>query len=66
MNNFTATARASDVMVRTWRPERDRRVLLVIDTARTSVIVVALEVHRLEGGGGGDGRESKDVAAQRP
>ena len=34
--DWRATARASDVMVRTWRPERDRRVLLVLDTARTS------------------------------
>jgi uncharacterized protein (DUF58 family) len=34
--DWRATARASDVMVRTWRPERDRRVLLVVDTARTS------------------------------
>jgi uncharacterized protein (DUF58 family) len=34
--DWRATARASDVMVRTWRPERDRRVLLVLDTGRTS------------------------------
>jgi len=34
--DWRATARTSDVMVRTWRPERDRRVLLVLDTARTS------------------------------
>lgn len=34
--DWRATARASDVMVRTWRPERDRRVLIVLDTARTS------------------------------
>ncbi len=34
--DWRATARASDVMVRTWRPERDRRVLLVLDTSRTS------------------------------
>lgn len=34
--DWRATARAGDVMVRTWRPERDRRVLLVVDTARTS------------------------------
>ena len=34
--DWRATARASDVMVRTWRPERDRRVLLVVDTSRTS------------------------------
>jgi uncharacterized protein (DUF58 family) len=34
--DWRASARASDVMVRTWRPERDRRVLLVLDTGRTS------------------------------
>ncbi|MBI1377092.1 MAG: DUF58 domain-containing protein [Frankiales bacterium] len=34
--DWRATARASDVMVRTWRPERDRRVVLVLDTGRTS------------------------------
>ena len=34
--DWRATARASDVMVRTWRPERDRRVLIVLDTGRTS------------------------------
>ncbi|MTD58094.1 DUF58 domain-containing protein, partial [Amycolatopsis pithecellobii] len=34
--DWRATARAADIMVRTWRPERDRRVLLVLDTGRTS------------------------------
>ncbi|NKQ57348.1 DUF58 domain-containing protein [Amycolatopsis sp. K13G38] len=34
--DWRATARASEVMVRTWRPERDRRLLLVLDTGRTS------------------------------
>lgn len=34
--DWRATARASDVMVRTWRPERDRQVLLVLDTGRTA------------------------------
>ncbi|TVT18029.1 DUF58 domain-containing protein, partial [Amycolatopsis acidiphila] len=34
--DWRATARAADVMVRTWRPERDRHVLLVLDTGRTS------------------------------
>jgi uncharacterized protein (DUF58 family) len=34
--DWRASARASDVMVRTWRPERDRRILLVLDTGRTS------------------------------
>jgi uncharacterized protein (DUF58 family) len=34
--DWRATARASDVMVRTWRPERDRRLMVVLDTGRTS------------------------------
>ena len=34
--DWRATARRSDVVVRTWRPERDRRLLLVVDTGRTS------------------------------
>jgi uncharacterized protein (DUF58 family) len=34
--DWRATARAHDVVVRTWRPERDRRVLCVLDTGRTS------------------------------
>lgn len=34
--DWRATARAREVTVRTWRPERDRRVFIVIDTSRTS------------------------------
>jgi uncharacterized protein (DUF58 family) len=34
--DWRATARRDDVMVRTWRPERDRRILIVLDTGRTS------------------------------
>jgi uncharacterized protein (DUF58 family) len=34
--DWRATARRSEVVVRTWRPERDRSVLLVLDTSRTS------------------------------
>lgn len=34
--DWRASARAADVMVRTWRPERDRRILLVLDTGRTA------------------------------
>lgn len=34
--DWRATARRADVVVRTWRPERDRRVLIVLDTSRTS------------------------------
>ncbi|MEV1011208.1 DUF58 domain-containing protein [Streptomyces sp. NPDC049881] len=34
--DWRATARQSSVAVRTWRPERDRHLLLVLDTGRTS------------------------------
>ncbi|MQA63740.1 MAG: DUF58 domain-containing protein [Actinophytocola sp.] len=34
--DWRASARATDVMVRTWRPERDRRIVIVLDTSRTS------------------------------
>ena len=34
--DWRASARAADVMVRTWRPERDRRVLLLLDCGRTA------------------------------
>jgi uncharacterized protein (DUF58 family) len=41
--DWRATARRGDVVVRTWRPERDRRVVLVIDTGRTSAARVGDE-----------------------
>jgi uncharacterized protein (DUF58 family) len=34
--DWRATARRSAVVVRTWRPERDRRVVVILDTSRTS------------------------------
>ncbi|TFC80451.1 DUF58 domain-containing protein [Cryobacterium cheniae] len=34
--DWRATARHGDTMVRTWRPERDRRVVILIDSGRTS------------------------------
>jgi len=34
--DWRSSARRVDVMVRTWRPERDRRILIVLDTGRTS------------------------------
>lgn len=45
--DWRATARASDVLVRTWRPERNRHVLLLLDTGRYSAGLV--------GGGGSSG-----------
>ncbi|GAA5039153.1 DUF58 domain-containing protein [Microbacterium fluvii] len=34
--DWRATARATTTMLRTWRPERDRHVVIVIDTGRTA------------------------------
>ena len=34
--DWRSSAKRSDVVVRTWRPERDRRVVVVLDTGRTS------------------------------
>jgi uncharacterized protein (DUF58 family) len=41
--DWRASARRADVMVRTWRPERDRRVMCVIDTGRTSAVRIGDE-----------------------
>ena len=41
--DWRATARRNDVVVRTWRPERDRRIVIVIDTGRTSAARVVDE-----------------------
>ncbi|WP_159809242.1 DUF58 domain-containing protein [Cellulomonas citrea] len=45
--DWRATARRGDVVVRTWRPERDRRVMIVLDTGRTSAVRV-LDAPRIE------------------
>jgi uncharacterized protein (DUF58 family) len=34
--DWRSTAKRSDVVVRTWRPERDRHIIVVLDTGRTS------------------------------
>ncbi|MFH8370393.1 DUF58 domain-containing protein [Streptomyces sp. NPDC018031] len=34
--DWRATARLTDVAVRVWRPERDRQLLIVLDTGRTA------------------------------
>ncbi|MFI6262061.1 DUF58 domain-containing protein [Micromonospora sp. NPDC051006] len=41
--DWRASARQADVLVRTWRPERDRRLVCVLDTGRTSAIRVGDE-----------------------
>jgi uncharacterized protein (DUF58 family) len=39
--DWRSTARRAEVLVRTWRPERDRRILIVLDTGRTAAGRVA-------------------------
>ena len=41
--DWRATARSTDVMVRTWRPERDRTIVVVLDTGRTAAARVGQE-----------------------
>src|SRR4029077_2654196 len=41
--DWRATARRSEVVVRTWRPERDRQLLLMLDTGRSSAARVGDE-----------------------
>jgi uncharacterized protein (DUF58 family) len=47
--DWRATARRRDTVVRTWRPERDRQVVVVLDTSRTSAARV-LDEPRLDTG----------------
>ncbi len=55
--DWRATARRGDVVVRTWRPERDRRVLVVLDTGRTSAT-------RIGTGRGGTGAPRLDPSIE--
>jgi uncharacterized protein (DUF58 family) len=45
--DWRATARRATVVVRTWRPERDRRLVCVLDTGRTSAARVG-DIPRLD------------------
>ena len=49
--DWRATARRADVVVRTWRPERDRRVVIVLDTGRTSAGRVGVDPTARDPGG---------------
>lgn len=49
--DWRATARRADVVVRTWRPERDRRVVIVLDTGRTSAGRVGVDPTSSDPGG---------------
>ncbi|MGF0117714.1 DUF58 domain-containing protein [Promicromonospora sp. Marseille-Q5078] len=54
--DWRATARRGDVVVRTWRPERDRRVVIVLDTGRTAAARIGTDPV------GGDSPEGADEA----
>ncbi len=56
--DWRASARSTKVVVRTWQPERDRRVVLVLDTSRTS----AGRVARAAGEDEADGMPRLDAA----
>ena len=49
--DWRATARRADVVVRTWRPERDRRVVIALDTGRTSAGRVGVDPTAADPGG---------------
>jgi len=56
--DWRGTARRERLVVKTWRPERDRRVLCVLDTGRTS----AGRITGLAGGNGDAGEPRLDSA----
>jgi uncharacterized protein (DUF58 family) len=49
--DWRATARRADVVVRTWRPERDQRIVIVLDTGRTSAGRVGVDPTASDPGG---------------
>ncbi|MGY2061343.1 DUF58 domain-containing protein, partial [Nocardia gipuzkoensis] len=69
--DWRATARATDVLVRTWRPERNRHVLMVLDTGRTAAarigagtrLDVAIEAALLLGGLAAAAGDTADLLA---
>jgi uncharacterized protein (DUF58 family) len=50
--DWRATARRADVVVRTWRPERDQRIVIVLDTGRTSAGRVGVDPTAAQAAGG--------------
>ncbi|KAA1432766.1 DUF58 domain-containing protein [Mycolicibacter arupensis] len=49
--DWRATARRCEVVVRTWRPERDRRVIIVLDTGRTAAGRIGVDPTALDPAG---------------
>ncbi|RMI34431.1 DUF58 domain-containing protein [Nocardia stercoris] len=69
--DWRATARADDVLVRTWRPERNRHVLMLLDTGRVAAgrvgdgtrLEVAIEAALLLGGVAAAAGDTVDLLA---
>ncbi|WP_067717901.1 DUF58 domain-containing protein [Nocardia yamanashiensis] len=69
--DWRATARAKDVLVRTWRPERNRHVVMLMDTGRVSAgrvgdgtrLDATIEAALLLGGLAAAGGDSVDLLA---
>ncbi|MFC9893210.1 DUF58 domain-containing protein [Nocardia sp. NPDC127579] len=69
--DWRASARATDVLVRTWRPERNRHVMMLLDTGRISAARVGdgtrldanIEAALLLGGIAGAAGDSVDLLA---
>ncbi|WP_216915309.1 DUF58 domain-containing protein [Nocardia noduli] len=69
--DWRATARATDVLVRTWRPERNRNMLMLLDTGRISAgrvgdgtrLDAGIEAALLLGGLAAAGGDSVDLLA---
>ncbi|MGC4110680.1 MAG: DUF58 domain-containing protein [Nocardioides sp.] len=72
--DWRASARNRSVVVRTWQPERDRRVVLVLDTSRVSAGRVedvprldsAIEAALLLDRAGGPSRRPRGRRGRRP
>ncbi|MEU8895186.1 DUF58 domain-containing protein [Nocardia sp. NPDC048505] len=69
--DWRATARATDVLVRTWRPERNRHVMMLLDTGRISAgrvgegtrLDASIEAALLLGGIAGAAGDTVDLLA---
>jgi len=59
--DWRSSARRNDVLVRTWRPERDRRIIIVLDTGRTSAGRVSTESANAEPTGAAAGARAAGI-----
>lgn len=62
--DWRATARRQHLVVRTWRPERDRRVIICLDSSRTSAARIGS--HDIESAGHAESDGAGPVVADEP